>query len=82
METLDRDVRITLYKTLRKLGVKKEEIEIEASYENDLQLDDIDMKCLYFYLETKFDIDIKDEELPQIYSIGNTIDYINHKIRA
>lgn len=71
-----KSIRRSLYKVLRKTGVPKEMINEEASLRDELFLDDLEMNCFLFYLETKFEVAIKNEELPQLNSVKSTIDFL------
>ncbi|GAO29820.1 acyl carrier protein [Geofilum rubicundum] len=75
----DKMIRINLYKVLRKTGVPRDRIAEDASYENDMLMDDIDMTCFLFYLETKFNLAIENEVLPRINSVQSTISYLQQR---
>ena len=72
-----KDIRRGLYKVLRKTGVPREQIIEEASFKNDMLMDDKDMTCFLYYLETKFNLHIENEAIPQFVSVRSTIDYLN-----
>ncbi len=69
-------IRRNLYKVLRKTGVPKNRISEEANFRDELFVDDLDMNCFLFYLETKFDLDINNEEVGHLTSVKSTIDYL------
>lgn len=69
-------IRRNLYKVLRKTGVPKNRISEDASLRGELFIDDLDMNCFLFYLETRFDLDINNEEIPQLTSVKSTLDYL------
>ncbi len=69
-------IRRNLYKVLRKTGVPKNRINEEASLRDELFVDDLDMNCFLFYLETRFDVAIQNDEIPQLTSVKSTIDYL------
>ncbi len=72
-------IRRNLYKVLRKTGVPKSRISEDANFRDELFVDDLDMNCFLFYLETKFDLNIKNDEVVQLTSVRSTIDYLqNH----
>jgi acyl carrier protein len=71
-----RAIRRNLYKVLRKTGVPRDLIAEDAELRDELLLDDIDMTCFLYYLETKFDVDVKNEEIGQLISVKSTIDYL------
>jgi len=69
-------IRRDLYRVFRKTGVPKELIDDNATLNEDLFLDENDMTCFLYYLETNFDLNIKNDELPELVSVKDTIDYI------
>ncbi len=69
-------IRRNLYKVLRKTGVPREKIVENAALKEELLMDDIDLTCFLFLLETKFGLEIKNSELPMLDSIDSTIDYL------
>jgi len=75
----DKTIRRNLYKVLRKTGVPRERIAEDASFENDMLMDDIDMTCFLFYLETKFNLAIENEVLPNINNVQSTISYLSQR---
>ncbi|WP_026473331.1 acyl carrier protein [Alkaliflexus imshenetskii] len=75
----NKDIRRNLYRVLRKTGVPRERIVVEANFSNDLLMDEVDMTCFLFYLETKFNVDIDTATLPKIHSIKSTIDYLQQR---
>ncbi|MDR2911463.1 MAG: hypothetical protein LBV47_08920 [Bacteroidales bacterium] len=75
----DKYIRRNLYKVLRKTGVPRSVIAEDASYENDMLMDATDMTCFLFYLETKFNLNIENDMLPQMLSVKSTIDYLQQR---
>ncbi|MBN1800147.1 MAG: acyl carrier protein [Candidatus Lokiarchaeota archaeon] len=74
-----KDIRRNLYRVLRKTGVPRERIEEDATFSNDMLMDEIDMTCFLFYLETSFNLNIDNESLPRINSVRSTIDYLSQR---
>lgn len=75
----NKDIRRNLYKVLRKTGVPRERIVEDATFSNDMLMDEIDMTCFLFYLETSFNLNIENEALPKIISVRSTIDYLKQR---
>jgi acyl carrier protein len=69
-------IRRKLYRVFRKTGVPKELIDENAKLNEDLFIDDNDMTCFLYYLETNFDVNIKNNELPRLVSVRDTIEYL------
>lgn len=73
------DIRRNLYKVLRKTGVPRDRIIEDATFSNDMLMDEIDMTCFLFYLETSFNLDIENDALPKIISVRSTIDFLKNR---
>lgn len=43
-------------------------------------IDSLDVVNVYLLLEEKFEISIPDEDLPQVQTIDNLVEYINNKL--
>lgn len=71
-ETIRRD----LYKVFRKTGVSREKIVEDATLKEELLIDEIDLTCFLFLLETKFQVEIEKSELIKLNSVGSTIEYL------
>lgn len=65
--------------TVEELGVKPEEVTMEASFTDDLGADSLDVVELVMAFEDEFEIDIPDEEVGEIKTVGNAVDYISKK---
>lgn len=71
-----RTIRRDLYKILRKTGVPRDRIVEDASFSYDMMMDEVDMTCFLFYLETKFDLEIDNDSLNNIRSVKSTINFL------
>ena len=58
------------------LGVKEEEVTIEASFVEDLGADSLDTVELVMALEEEFETEIPDEEAEKITTVKEAINYI------
>ena len=65
--------------TVEKLSVKEEEVVLEASFTADLGADSLDVVELVMALEDEFGIEIPDDEVNSIKTVGNAVDYIKKK---
>ncbi|MEH6550863.1 MAG: acyl carrier protein [Pseudomonadales bacterium] len=59
------------------LGVKEDEIQISASFVEDLGADSLDTVELVMALEEEFETEIPDEEAEAITTVQLAINYIN-----
>jgi acyl carrier protein len=65
--------------TVKELGVKPEEVEEGKSFTEDLGADSLDVVELVMAFEDEFGIDIPDEEVGSIKTVGNAVEYITKK---
>jgi len=61
------------------LGVKAEEVTLEASFVDDLGADSLDTVELVMALEEEFSIEIPDEDAEKITTVGDAIKFIEEK---
>ena len=62
------------------LGVDAESITEESSFKEDLGADSLDLFELVMAMEDEFGIEIPTDDLEQIVTVGDVINYINeHK---
>jgi len=71
-----RAIRRNLYKVLRKTGVPRDLIAEDAALKDELFIDEVDMTCFLYYLETNFSVNVNNEEIGQLNSVRSTIDYL------
>lgn len=62
------------------LGVDETQVTREASFEDDLNADSLDLVELIMSLEEDFNIEISEDDAEKIHTVGDAIDYIReHK---
>jgi len=59
-----------------KLGVDENEVNVDASFTNDLGADSLDTVELIMEFEKEFDIQIPDDQAENIATVGQAISYI------
>jgi acyl carrier protein len=63
------------------LGVSKEQVTRNTSFQEDIGADSLDIVELVMELEEEFEITIPDEEAEKIKTVGQAIDYIEAKLK-
>lgn len=59
-----------------KLSLEAEEIKMESSFVDDLGADSLDIVELIMALEDEFDMEIPDEEVENIATVADVVEYI------
>ena len=76
-----------ILKTLRgmiaeQFAIDPASVTMETSYEDDLSADSVDLVELMMALEEAFEVDeIPEEELAGMKTVGDTVRYINSKMK-
>ena len=65
--------------TVEELSVKPEAVVAEASFTEDLGADSLDVVELVMAFEEEFGIEIPDDEVGSIKTVGNAVEYISGK---
>ena len=59
------------------LGVDENEITEEASFQEDLDADSLDLVELIMELEDQFGMKISDDDAQKIQTVGQAVDYVS-----
>ncbi len=58
------------------LGVEESKVTRNASFVDDLNADSLDLVEMVMSLEEEFKIEIPDEDVERIHTVGDAVDYI------
>lgn len=59
-----------------KLGVEKDDVLMETSFADDLDADSIALFELIMAIEEEFDIEVEDESIENIITVGDILKYL------
>jgi acyl carrier protein len=65
---------------VEQLGVDANDVKLEASFQDDLDADSLDLVELIMELEDQFGVKISDEEAQTITTVGAAVDFIADRI--
>ncbi len=65
---------------VEELGLERDKISIEATFEEDLEVDSLGVVELLMALEDNFDVKIPDDEAETITTVGQAVDIIEAKL--
>lgn len=61
---------------VEQLGVDDGDISMEASFQDDLDADSLDLVEMIMEMEDKFGVKIPDEEAEKIRTVGQAVEYV------
>ncbi|MBI2321882.1 MAG: acyl carrier protein [Chloroflexi bacterium] len=75
----------SVYERVRKviaeqLGVDEAQVTPEASFQDDLNADSLDLVDLIMSLEEHFNLEISDEEAEKIRTVQDAVEYIEERL--
>lgn len=65
--------------TVEELGVKDDEVTMTASFTEDLGADSLDVVELVMALEEEFGIEIPDDDVTNLKTVNDAVEYIKSK---
>lgn len=75
----NKTIQRTLYKVLRKTGVQREQIKLDASFNDDLNFDQLDWTLFVYYLEGFFKIHLEDQEITKLALVNDTVEILSKR---
>ena len=67
---------------VEQLDVEEDAVTMEASITEDLGADSMDVVDLVMSIEESFDVEIPDEEVENIKTVGDIVKYIENNVEA
>ena len=61
------------------LGVSADEVKPEASFVDDLGADSLDLVDLMMALEEEFDIEVTEDEVENLKTVGDIVDFVKSR---
>ncbi|MGD9558616.1 MAG: acyl carrier protein [Mangrovibacterium sp.] len=74
----NKTIRRTLYRVLRKTGVPRDDIELEASFREDLNFDQVDWAIFLYYMEDSFNIAIREEDVSRLNQVKDSLELVEN----
>lgn len=65
----------------KNLSISEDKVTMEADFVNDLGADSIDLVEIYMDLEDEFNMSIPDQDLPNIKTVADLVNFIDEKIK-
>lgn len=63
-------------------GVDEEEIKPETNFVKDLEIDSIKAIEITVAIEKKFKVSVRDEDIPNITTVGKAVELVNSLVNA
>ena len=64
---------------VERLGCEPEQVTMDASFQEDLNADSLDLVELIMSLEEEFGTEISDEDAERIRTVGDAVEYIDER---
>ncbi|NLY77367.1 MAG: acyl carrier protein [Tissierellia bacterium] len=61
-------------------GIDEDDIDMDTSFKDDLNADSLDLVELIMAIEDEFDLQVADEEVENIQTVGDAVNYISELI--
>ena len=61
------------------LSVSEDEVTLEASFKDDLDAESLDLFELVMALEEEYDVEIPSDDLAELNTVGDVINYLKDK---
>ncbi|MDO5727958.1 MAG: acyl carrier protein [Bowdeniella nasicola] len=58
-------------------GVEPEDVQLDKTFQDDLDIDSLSMMSICTFAEEKFDVQIPDEELQNLVTVADAVNFID-----
>lgn len=79
---MNRTILLGVYRVFRKMGVKRDEISLDAQLKENLFFDDQDWNCLMFFIESNFLISLSISDEKQLKRIDDVVRVVSNKLNT
>ncbi len=66
--------------TLEQLDIDEDMVTTTASFINDLEADSLDIVEIVMAIEEEFNIEIPDEDIEKVSTVGDAVEYIKDRL--
>ena len=63
--------------TAEQLNIDEDQVTLDASFINDFEADSLDIVELMMALEEEFDMEIPEDDIEKIVTVGDAVEYIS-----
>ena len=64
--------------TAEQLNIDEDQVTLDASFFNDFEADSLDIVELMMALEEEFDMEIPEDDIEKIVTVGDAVEYISN----
>ncbi len=81
----EKEVQLVVFEKLRKIiseqfDINPNNITMDSSFQDDLNADSLDVVELIMAIEDEFDLEVEDESIEKILTVGDVVEYIQNHI--
>lgn len=74
------EIEEIFFQIFKYMGIPKEQIKMDASFEKDFDFGDFQFTCLAFYIGVYFKINVREEDYTRINTVRDAIDFVRKKL--
>lgn len=74
--------RIGIYRSLRKVGIPREDISMESQFKSDLKFNETDWNLLFFLVESRMDITLDDSIAKRTQTVADFVGWVETQYQS